>query len=260
MKRVVIAIPSYKRPEPVKTLEIFPHAKVFVASKEAEAYKQANPNANIVVVPDGVQGNLCRVRNYILDTELNENTAVVIVDDDISCFRRLTPVGNAKKFLPIPNELMPDMVANMANVAEEWGYSYFGMACNSDLMVSRFTKPFATVAYIGGPFQGFLPSNKCRYDERLPLKEDYDMTIQQCEKERGCLRFNLYCYDAKQSEQSGGCASYRTILAEKEQLEMLRQKWGDRIVRIDTFNKGAKSKKAKLIDYNPIINIPIKGI
>lgn len=259
MKKIVFAIPSYKRQAPVKTLEIFPMAKVFVSSKEADAYKEANPNANIQIVPDGIQGNISRVRNYILDTELKPDTAVVMLDDDISFFRRLQAVGKVKKFIIIPNEQMPDIFANMANVCEEWGYSYFGMQCRDDKMGSRFTSPFSTTAFIGGPVQGFLPSNVCRYDERLPLKEDYDMTIQQCEAMRGCLRFNLYCFEAKQSEQSGGCASYRTIIAEKEQLELLRQKWGDRIVKTDASNKG-QSKKTKLIDYNPIINIPIKGV
>ena len=91
------------------------------------------------------------------------------------------------------------------------------------------------------------------------MKEDYDMTLQQCNKYRGCLRLNFLTYNVKQSEQKGGCASYRTLMREKEQFELLRKKWGSEIVREDKSNKG-HSKKQKRFDYNPVIKVPIDGI
>ena len=106
----------------------------------------------------------------------------------------------------------------------------------------------------------FLKGNPLRYDERLPLKEDYDMTLQNCNKYRGCLRVNKYHYDCKQSKQAGGCASYRNYDREIQQLKALQAKWGDDIVKIDTvLNHNAKKVK-KNIDYNPVIHIPIAGV
>lgn len=257
MKNLVFCVPSYKRPEPIKTLELFPTAQVYVAKEEKESYIKANPQADIREVPDGVQGNLCRVRNYILDQ--NKDSAVVILDDDISAILHMEVEGNIKCWKPVASEKLPSLFCKFADLVEEWGFDYFGLQCNSDSMVSRNITPFSTVSYIGGPVQGFLERNTCRYDENLPLKEDYDMTLQQCNKRRGCLRFNMYCYHAKQSVQAGGCASYRTILREKEQFEMLQKKWGSKIVKSDSSNKG-RSSKEKIIDYNPIIHIPIKGV
>lgn len=122
----------------------------------------------------------------------------------------------------------------------------------------RHFTPFSTNAYIGGPFQCFLKGNRCWYDENLPLKEDYDMTLQQLNKERVVLRVNAYHYLCKQSEQKGGCAVYRNRIREKQQLEALQQKWGEDIVRVDKSNWGKKTKVHE--DYNPILKIPIKGI
>lgn len=126
-------------------------------------------------------------------------------------------------------------------------------------MSYRTYTPFGFSKYIGGPLQCFIKGNDCWYDETLPLKEDYDMTLQQCNKYRGCLRLNFLTYNVKQSEQKGGCASYRTLIREKEQFDLLQKKWGSGIVREDKSNKG-KTKKKKRFDYNPIIKIPIEGI
>ncbi len=71
-----------------------------------------------------------------------------------------------------------------------------------------------------------MKGNRCFYDEALPLKEDYDMTLQQLNLERVILRLNAYHYVCKQSVNEGGCASYRNREREKQQIEALRQKVG----------------------------------
>ena len=53
---------------------------------------------------------------------------------------------------------------------------------------------------------------------------------------------------------------YRNMEWEKEQFELLRKKWGSKIVRLDTSNKRRSKKERRYIDYNPIIKIPIKGM
>ena len=137
------------------------------------------------------------------------------------------------------------------------------MNVNYDRQCYRENTPFSTISYIGGPFQVFLRGNECFYDEALPLKEDYDMTLQQLRRHRIALRLNKYFYRVKQSEQVGGCATYRNLDKEREQLETLRRKWGARIVRFDfsdRSHKGVKSRNAVFIDYNPVIKSPIRGV
>lgn len=66
--QISVCCPSYKRPK-VETLEYLPFCKVYVDGKEFDEYKKQNPGATIIKCKDGVQGNVARVRNYILDTE-----------------------------------------------------------------------------------------------------------------------------------------------------------------------------------------------
>lgn len=260
--RISVNCPSYKRPK-VETLDYLPYCKVWVAEREYEDYLKANPGfeENIISVPNEVQGNLCRIRNYILDKELPENDAVLIIDDDMKEICRFERDG---MYGYVDVRLSPDDVLRMlehySKLCEEFGFKYWGVMCNSDALSYRQTTPFSTVSYIGGPFQCFLHGNDLRYDERLPLKEDYDMTLQNCNKYRGCLRVNKYHYHCKQSKQAGGCATYRNMEREIEQLKLLQRKWGEDIVKIDNvLNHNAKKKKVN-IDYNPIIKIPIKGV
>jgi hypothetical protein len=116
-------------------------------------------------------------------------------------------------------------------LADEFGAKFWGVNCCHDYWGYSHNTPFSTRSYIGGPFQCFLKGNRCWYDEKLPLKEDYDMTLQQLNTERVVLRLNAYHYLCKQSEQKGGCAAYRNRQREKEQLEALIKKWGGRLLR-----------------------------
>lgn len=247
----------------METLDYISTCKVWVAESEYEDYIQANPRfeKNIIKVPDKVQGNLCRIRNYILDKELPNNDVVLIIDDDFRNVGRFEPIGNyGYNDVLLDEKELYEMLEHYSVLCKDFGFLYWGVNCNKDALSYRQTTPFSTVSYIGGPFQVFLHGNELRYDERLPLKEDYDMTLQNCNKYRGCLRINKYHYDCKQSKQAGGCATYRNYMREEQQLRLLQKKWGDDIVKIDNaLNHNAKKVK-KNIDYNPIIHIPIKGV
>lgn len=260
--KISVNCPSYKRPK-VETLDYLPFCKVWVDNKEYDDYIKANPKfkENIISCPDGVQGNLCRIRNYILDQEFEKGYDVVlIIDDDLKGIYYWD--GNKK--MPyikreVKSEEFLDFIEKYSLICDELGFKFWGLNCNMDALSYRQYSPFSTVAYIGGPFQCFL-KNDLRYDERLPLKEDYDMTLQQCNKYRGVLRCNKFFYDCKQSKQAGGCATFRNYEKEKSQLELLQKKWGKKIVRIDNVKNNNQKRKSKEFDYNPIIKIPIKGI
>lgn len=257
---VVFCCPSYKRPL-VETLAYIPFCRVYVDGSEYEAYKEANPGADIVRCADGVQGNLCRVRNYIIKEELTAGAdAVVIVDDDMEGMYIWQEKGDnfVEKVKLATDDLLP-FFEKYSEICRDLGYKFWGGNCNQDALSYRAYTPFGFAKYIGGPLQVFLKGNECWYDERLPLKEDYDMTLQQCNRYRGCLRLNFLTYNVKQSEQKGGCATYRSMQREKEQFLLLQKKWSADIVREDTSNKG-KTKKVKRFDYNPIIKIPIEGV
>lgn len=264
-KEIVVACPSYKRYK-VETLNYIPFCKVYVSPEEYESYLEFNPKyqENIVECEKGIQGNVARVRNYILNTEFKNGADIVcIIDDDlkqINHFEMSEDGRNAYEKVKLKTDDILDFIYRYSMLCHDWGFKMWGMNCNSDTLSYRQYTPFSTTSVILGPFSVFLKGNECRYDEALPLKEDYDMFIQNCNKYRGVLRLNKYHYVCRQSEQKGGCAMYRTMEKEKEQFELLKKKWGSNIVRLDKSNKGKSKKNRKYIDYNPIIKIPIKGL
>lgn len=259
--KISINCPSYKRPK-VETLDYLPFCKVWVDHKEYDDYVKTNPGfeKNIISCPEGVQGNLCRIRNYILDEEFKNGADVVlIIDDDMKGIYHYegTKEYCYNKILVEPEEFF-EFIEKYSIMCDELGFKFWGLNCNQDALCYKTYSPFSTVSYIGGPFQCFL-NNPLRYDENLPLKEDYDMTLQQCNKYRGCLRINKFFYNCKQSKQVGGCATYRNYEKEKEQLKLLQKKWGNKIVKEDNIYHKRKKDRVEF-DYNPIIKIPIKGI
>lgn len=254
-----ICCPSYKR-SVVKTLKYLPFCRVFVAPEEFAKYQRTNPDACIIACPAGVQGNLCRVRNYILRSEFASGADVVaILDDD---YTGVFYFESRKQVFPVKTGEFIAFIEKYSTLAGEWGARFWGINVNPDPQCYRENVPFSTISYIGGPFQVFLKGNECFYDERLPLKEDYDMTIQQINRYRIALRINKFFYRVQQAEQSGGCAVYRNLEMERIQLELLRKKWGSKIVKMDCQDRSHKGKKKHGVafDFNPVIRVPIRGV
>lgn len=254
---ITVNAPSYRRAGGVDVLDYLPYCRIWVAESEVEEYKEMNKGANIISVPDSVQGNVCRVRNHILDKEYERGVdAVCIIDDDL---RRVSYFEGMETF-DIDSDNFMWFLGKHTVLAIDAGVRLWGINVNSDKKAYREYSPFSFLSYIGAPFSVHVKSD-IRYDEGLPLKEDYDLTLQHLNKYRKVLRVNKFHYVVKQggsgSGQTGGCASYRNLKKEKEQLELLQKKWGSDIVQIDKSNWSDGKEK---IDINPIIRAPIRGI
>ena len=66
--------PSYKRPYKSITQQKYPFVTLIVKEEEAEEYIR---NGNTVeTCPNEIQGNIARVRNYIIDTYKNKFDAI----------------------------------------------------------------------------------------------------------------------------------------------------------------------------------------
>jgi len=243
MKEILFFAPSFKRPDDVITHKYLPYVTYVVAEFEAEKYL-AN-NYKVWVVPNEAQGNLCRIRNYILDNA--ESKKIIIVDDDMSFIGR----WNNQKAKKLNADEVLEFCENAFNICDELGIKYWGMNLNCDKGAYREYTPFSFTNTILGPFQAFNNLD-LRYSEDLPLKEDYDLSLQVLNKYRKTLRFNAYHYYVKQQTNTGGCANYRTLDYEKKQFKLFQKKWGKKIVQED--------KRSIGYDINPIVTVPIKGV
>tara|TARA_R100001463_G_scaffold15126_11_gene39571 strand:+ start:318 stop:1058 length:741 start_codon:yes stop_codon:yes gene_type:complete len=245
--KVKIFAPSYKRSQKSITQITYPEVKLVVRESEAEEYR--NNGNDIIVCPDSAQGNLCRVRNWILNNLYDDADCIVILDDDCRGVGRWDSQNDIK----FSQDELLEFCESSAILCDELGYKFWGVNCITDKGAYREYTPFGFLQYIGGPFQAHLKDSEIRYDENLPLKEDYDLTLQHIQRYGGCLRVNYAHYQVKQAEQTGGCASIRNLQKEKQQFFALQNKWGKDIVVRD---KGSK----RTFDFNPIIKVPIKGV
>ena len=254
MSEPTIISPSYKRANGLKTHKLIEHVTYCVGESEKEEYEQQG--VQVVACPDKVNGNIARARNWILDKYADQ--MLVIVDDDIERIGRHEPCGDSYRV----NWLKPDDISGFIQqgfeLCEGFGARLWGLNPASDKGGYREYTPFGCNSYISGSFSGFIKP-ELRYDESLPLKEDYDMTIQQCDTYRRVLRLNMFHMVKNDHGNKGGCANYRTLEREKEQFLLFQKKWGSRIVKRDNGSKSDKTKEASY-DINPIIKIPIGGI
>lgn len=254
---IKICAPSYHRPNAVDTFKYIPSCRLYVSNEELAEYKMNYPDATIIGVNPMYQGNVSRIRNYILDTEMADDCVVVIIDDDL---KKIGYHEGGQQIIMNEQEIY-DFIEKYSILSFDWGIKYWGININKDPLNYRCILPFSLGCYIGSPF-GVHFKHDIRYDEMFSLKEDYDFTISYLNKYRKALRVNKFFYDTKQAEQVGGCAMYRNLDKEKEQIDLLIKKWGRNIVRIDNSPAGRNglSRKIKMFDINPIISIPIRGI
>ena len=255
MKDATIVSPSYRRADGLLSHLLFPGLVYCVGESEQEEYEAAG--VEVMTCPDEVNGNIARARNWILDQHAGEN--VLLVDDDIKRVCRWKKAGQGWDAKPLTPGDVGELIEGAFTLCAEMGARLWGINPAIDRGGYREHTPFSLSSYISGSFSGFIDP-ALRYDERLPLKEDYDMTIQQCDAYRRVLRLNMLHMVKDDHGNRGGCASYRTLDREREQLQLLRQKWGGRIVRVDHGKFRTHRVKEASYDINPIIRIPIGGV
>lgn len=245
-----IYAPSYKRAKGVKTHKIIP--SIIYCVHEFEAQEYIDLGYNVEVMPDSVKGNIARVRNYILDNYIGDKG--LIVDDDLEGIKRWDIKNGKPTQIKIDN--LEEWIEQGFLMCEESGARLWGINILGDKGSYREYSPFGLTNTVSASFMGFV-NNELRFDERLPLKDDYDYCLQNLNKYRKILRLNYACMVKKDHGNLGGCADYRTMSREMDQLKLLQKKWGKKIVKFDTTQRG---KKIRTFDLNPIIKAPIKGI
>ena len=243
---MIIFAPSYKRSGGVLTHLILPDVVYVVHQFEVDEY--IDKGFNVIAIPDSLKGNIARVRNWLKRYGEDKGGDFCIIDDDIKAFTYWSYQTQEK----LMGDRLMEHIESMFDVAKQWGVTVFGVNPAIDKGSYREYTPFGTTSYVSGSFNGFI---NCPYyfDESMPLKEDYDFTLQVCNGDRAFLRFNQYGLSKDDHGNLGGCANYRTIEREKQQLALLQRKWGKKIVRQDTNSK-------QQYDINPIIKVPIRGV
>lgn len=246
-----IVIVSYKRAENVTTAKLFKPGDLVIACPEsqAEEYKKHNEGFELFLVPDNVEGNIGRKRNYILD-KIDDD--ILMLDDDIDHFG-YHEYSTDKLYTKMTREEVLAMIEQGFRMAHEAGVVLWGISMQSDPRFFKEYTPFNMLSPVLGPFRGII-KNPIRNDESLNSKDDYDYFLQVIHKYHKVLRFNKYYYKCGHLTNKGGIATFRSMDKEMEWNKMLVKKWGSNVVDIDRRTQHGNKT------VNPKIHVPINGV
>lgn len=238
-----IYIPTYGRAGKMLTHEIFPEAVIVCPESQLQEYQKHYPGMSYMPCPDDVEGNMATKRQWIKENARKD--WFIMCDDDLKYFQMV----ENRKASKLEGEHLRHIFLNAFIMCEELGTVLWGINLQTDPMFYKETSPFSLLSVVLGPFSGHIKEKKCKYDEKLPTKEDYDYSLQVLYHYKKVLRFNKYAYMANHINNEGGSVSIRRMKWEEEQNRLLQKKWGKKVVKYDM---------AK--DIDPIVKIPLKGI
>lgn len=183
----------------------------------------------ILAHPDHIIGKPAKL-NWVFDHPQLEGRDIAFLDDDLeSVILAWVERGEATKSKD-PAHVF-ELIQHTMNLARDMGIYFvgWGKAGNPSLYYSGL-EPFSLSGFINGMAFGFLAGHGLRFDTRLTAKADYDMSLQNALKHRRCLRDNRYCFESRKTFRNpGGMSLMRNSLTEKQDLELLRKKWGPAI-------------------------------
>ncbi len=231
---MLVAIPSKGRPHKVKSAEILKSATLFVPESEAEAY-QVMGHERVVAVPAAVRG-ITRTRNWILDNV--EDPWVVMVDDDVIAAGYIELLErNSKHRRGQGEDFWLGEFRKLFEVTEDLGFRVWGISTEASLRSVYPYKPFLFHSYVTASCMGILNYTGIRFDERFPVKEDYELCLR-CIKEDGGVVAARYLYwQNSHWADKGGCHDYRTQEMEREAIKGLKGLYPG-MVRVATDRKG----------------------
>ena len=145
--KISINIPSYKK-EKIKTLKFLPSAKVWIDESEFEKYQRNNKGANLISVKSGIQGNLCRIRNYIIDQEFKNGADVVLLlDDDINgLYQWRFKNGFAYNRHKLNEDEIYSLIEKYSILCDDFGFKFWG--------VNPIAMPYDINPIIKSPIKG----------------------------------------------------------------------------------------------------------
>jgi glycosyltransferase involved in cell wall biosynthesis len=231
------------------THRLVPSAVVCVPASQRADYAKIVGAGRVLTHPDSVKG-LTPKLNWIFD-HVRDREAIVLVDDDIASLQRCFVEPGEESTIRDPL-LIEEIIRATFIMARDIGAFYFGWeASNGALRYYTGLKPFMLTGYINGCAMGFRTGHGLRFDPRIVAKNDFDIAAANAHRHRMCFKNCRYTFCQKETfTGKGGQAAFRTSATEKNDVDLLRRKWGD------VFNFGGHSGTRKR-DYAGVQKITL---
>ncbi len=236
-----IYIPSYNRPDLVRTYEYLGCGKIIVPKSQEKEYKKRYGNA-VQSIEDKKDGSVNKKRNAILDLIKKEQKDGYgwVIDDDLILLK------NKKENIKLSGDECTEHLERMYIMAKDMNAFFCGFDYSEDCMKLKDMAPFSLTKPI---FHCVLINinDNIKYDERLITQGDLDFWIAKMNYNRKILKDNRFV--AITHGVDGGKDS--TIIYNKDDRKKsatsINNKYGLKIVQI---NKNGNQK----------FKIPIKGV
>lgn len=231
---MIFGIISYHRAEAQKTLDYLtkngvPKDSILLSlndPKDVERYRALYSERAKIICKE--KGNAAGNRNNILEY-IGAGKRLVLLDDDVKWFEKWEEVGRQGKMRKIPfGEVVQALEAGF-NLAEAYGSRVFGFYPTSNPLFIKQTRESDGEYSFDRLFQGGcmgIITSEDRFDERVPVCDDYEFILRQISNGRGAIRINSYAaVKDKDFTTTGGCYEAYKSGAQKRALLMIAKKY-----------------------------------
>lgn len=187
----------------------------FVPSEEAHEYRHLSTGSVVSVSEPAGKYGLTVARNMAL--EHAQSAVCIQTSDDLKGFLRLQ---EGAKRGAVPATWVEVREALLGALGSP-GVHLSGLPPTANPFFSR--PGIKDKAFIIGDL--FATSGECRFDETLPLKEDYDFTCRHLETYGRVARVGDFLAEYSHYKNRGGAVSFRTEELEKETCARLLDRW-----------------------------------
>lgn len=223
MSDIAIVIPSAGRADAVLTK--IAGAILYVPKKEAAAYREHNPDVEIIT--HGPLKNLAAKRQAIYE----KWGEVFMVDDDIKFVSRLHLPGNNRKEHLNPEEIRTLVQVTAENARSAWCY-LFGFSNHPNAKHYYPHKPISLTSYINASAFGLLRSDKLYFTDRTTAAESHWINLLNAYMHRKSWCDTRYCFAQAPGStffRPGGQTQHRTLETELADTLFLRRMFGQAI-------------------------------
>lgn len=225
MKSVKIVIPSRGRSDTIvkQSLKLLPEAFVIVDEIEYDDYAKVMDKDRLLTHPS-IHG-ITKICNYII--KLHPTEPIAMFGDDHTHLVAM-PGWSTRRLKPTD---VPWLLDNAAQCAADAGCGLWGFGRNANPIMYEPTRPWRIAQWITSPI-GFVPGHGLKFDERLNLMADVDLSLQSLVKHRITWFDSRFCFIGAALNNRGGNAHMRSEEAFSRERAILKQKWG-KFIRFD---------------------------
>lgn len=224
MGQIDIVIPSHNRAERVLSKRLVSGAIICVPDSQYKAYKQNNPECEIVAHPDSVVGLPPK-----LDWIRRNFDNVFYLDDDATGFKRRYATGDTLLNCP---DTVREIIEATAHNARAAGAYLFGFAKDPNPMTFNALSPIKLTGFVLGGSTGLLSGSKLYWDTSLQINGDYWISGLNAYYHRLCYKDMRFCFVFEKTfTNKGGLAGVRNSEMLQRHYEHMKASFGDAIVR-----------------------------